>query len=74
MAAKTKRSPKMTSAKRSKMKSSTFGLAGKRKYPLDTKGRAKNALARVAQHGTKAEQKAVRAKAVKRYPSLAKKT
>jgi hypothetical protein len=65
-----KRGKKLTAAKRKKLKSSTFGLPGKRKYPLDTKGRAKNALSRVSQHGTPTEKAAVRRKVKKKYPNI----
>jgi hypothetical protein len=65
------KSPKMTAKKRRSLPKSSFGVPSKRKYPLDTKGRARNALARVSQHGTSNEKAQVR-KAVKRkYPSIA---
>lgn len=63
---------KLSSKKRKSLPKSSFALPGKRKYPVDTKGRARNALARVAQHGTPAEKKAVRAKVKARYPSIGK--
>jgi hypothetical protein len=63
---------KLSSKKRRALPKSSFALPGKRKYPVDTKARARNALARVAQHGTPAEKKAVRAKVAKRYPSIGK--
>jgi len=40
--------------------------------PIPDKAHARNALARVAQHGTPAEQKKVEAAVRKRYPSLGK--
>lgn len=61
---------KLTAAGRKKMKLSNFGLPGKRKYPLDTKGRARNALARVSQHGTPAEKAQVRRRVASKYPSI----
>ena len=39
-------------------------------YPIDTKARARNALARVAQHGTSAEQAAVKRKVHAKYPGI----
>lgn len=63
---------KLSAKKRNKMKSKTFALPGKRKYPIPDKAHARNALARVAQHGTPAEKKAVRAKVTKKFPSLKK--
>lgn len=63
---------KLTAKKRNKLRSSSFAQPGKRKYPIHDKAHAKAALARVAQHGTKAEQKSVRAKVTKKFPSLKK--
>jgi hypothetical protein len=58
---------------RKKLKKKSFALPGKRKYPIPDKSHARNALARVAQNGTRAEQKKVRAAVTKRFPSLGKK-
>ena len=55
---------------RRKLSKKSFALPGKRKYPIPDKAHARNALARVAQHGSPAEQKQVRAAVKKRYPSL----
>lgn len=63
---------KLSSKKRSKMKSKSFALPGKRAYPIPDKAHARNALARVAQHGTPAQQKKVRAAVTKKFPSLKK--
>lgn len=63
---------KLTAKQRSKIPKSKFAMPGKRAYPIDTKARARNALARVSQFGTKAQQKKVRAAVTKRYPSLKK--
>ena len=60
----------ISAKKRRSLPRSAFGVPSKRKYPLDTKARARNALARVAQHGTPAQKKAVRAKVKKKYPSI----
>ena len=57
---------------RKKLSKKSFALPGKRKYPIPDKAHARNALARVAQHGTPAEQKKVEAAVKKRYPSLGK--
>lgn len=64
---------KITAKKRRSLPKSSFAVPGKRKYPIDTPARARNALARVSQFGTPAEKKAVRAKVRKRYPSIGKK-
>ena len=55
---------------RNKLSKKSFALPGKRKYPIPDKAHARNALARVAQHGSAAEQKKVRAAVKKRYPGL----
>lgn len=58
---------------RKKLSKKSFALPGKRKYPIPDKAHARNALARVAQHGTKEEQKKVRAAVRKKFPSIGKK-
>ena len=60
------------SANRDRLKKSSFALPDEEKYPIPDIGHARNALARVAQHGTPAEQKKVRAAVEKKYPSLRK--
>jgi hypothetical protein len=57
---------------RKKLNKKSFALPGKRKYPIPDKAHARNALARVAQHGTPGEKKKVTAAVTKRFPSLAK--
>jgi hypothetical protein len=59
---------------RKKLSKKSFALPGKRKYPIPDKAHARNALARVAQNGTPAEQKKVKAAVKKRFPSIGKKT
>jgi uncharacterized protein DUF6582 len=60
------------SANRAELKKSSFALPEEEKYPIPDIAHARNALARVAQHGTAAEQKKVRAAVEKKYPSLKK--
>jgi hypothetical protein len=60
------------SANRKKLKKSSFALPDEEKYPIPDIEHARNALARVAQNGTKQEQKTVRAAVEKKYPSLKK--
>lgn len=64
------KSRKLTAASRRRMKSTSFGLPKQRKYPLDTIGRARNALNRVSQHGTSSEQAQVRRAVKRKYPSI----
>jgi hypothetical protein len=59
--------------KRKKLSKKTFALPGKRKYPIPDKAHARNALARVSQNGTPAEQKKVKAAVKKRFPGIGKK-
>ncbi len=63
----------LTAKDRKKLGKKSFALPGKRKYPIPDKAHARNALARVAQNGTPAEQKKVRAAVKKRFPSLGRK-
>ena len=60
----------LTSKERKKLRKKQFALPGKRKYPIPDKAHARNALARVAQKGTPAEQRKVRAAVRKRFPSI----
>lgn len=61
---------KITAKKRRSLPKSSFAVPGRRAYPVDTVKRARNALARVAQHGTPAEKAAVKRKVRSRYPSI----
>ncbi|UQX87113.1 hypothetical protein M6D93_12460 [Jatrophihabitans telluris] len=58
---------------RKKLSKKEFALPGKRKYPIPDKAHARNALARVAQNGTPAEEKKVKSAVKKRFPSIGKK-
>jgi hypothetical protein len=60
------------STNRDRLKKSSFALPEEEKYPIPDIEHARNALARVAQHGSEAEQKKVRAAVEKKYPSLKK--
>jgi len=58
---------------RKKLSKKSFALPRKRRYPIPDKAHARNALARVAQYGTPAEQEKVRAAVRKRFPRIGKK-
>ena len=58
------------SKNRDKLKKSSFALPDEEKYPIPDIEHARNALARVAQHGTAEEKRKVRRAVEKRYPSL----
>lgn len=69
----------LTTRQRQRMPKSEFALpgrgegkkgAGPGSYPIDTKARARNALARGAQHATPAEQATIKRKVREKYPSI----
>lgn len=72
---------KLSYAKRQKMPSSEFALPGKGtgpkgkgggSYPIPDASHARNALARVAQHGSSSEKAAVRRKVHAKFPGIGK--
>jgi hypothetical protein len=63
---------KLSSKKRNSLSSSSFAIPSQRKYPINDISHARNALARVAQHGTPSEKATVRRKVYSKYPSLKK--
>ncbi len=60
---------KLTAAQRKNIPAKDFALPGGR-YPIEDKAHARNALARVAQHGTPAEKAAVKAKVHRKFPAI----
>ena len=56
---------------RKQISDENFALPG-RKYPIENKAHARNALARVAQFGSPEEQSQVRAAVHKKYPAMKK--
>lgn len=60
---------KLTPTARSKLSASTFALPGRR-YPIPDASHGRNALARVAQHGTPAEKATVSRKVHAKYPDI----
>lgn len=61
---------KLTAAARKRIPKSSFAEPGKRAYPIQDKSHARNALARVSQHGSPAEKKQVRAAVKRKYPGI----
>lgn len=59
----------LTAKKRSNLKSSDFAIPPD-KYPIHDESHARNALTRVAQHGTPEEQAKVKAAVRRRYPNI----
>jgi hypothetical protein len=60
---------KLTTDQRNDLADKTFALPGRR-YPLNDANHARNALARVAQHGTAQEKAVVRSKVKARFPGI----
>lgn len=60
---------KLTAAARKKIAPKNFALPGRR-YPIEDRSHAANALARVSQHGTASEKATVRAKVHAKYPGM----
>ncbi len=61
---------KLSSKQRSNLPSSSFVFKKNRSYPVEDKVHARNALARVAQNGSPAQQAKVKAVVKKKYPSI----
>lgn len=59
----------LSAAARKRLPQSDFALPGGR-YPVPDASHARNALARVAQHGTSAEKAKVRAKVHRKFPGI----
>lgn len=62
---------KLTSQERNSLDSSEFALPGRR-YPIEDKSHARNALARVSQHGTPEEKSKVRSAVHRKFASIGK--
>ena len=61
---------KLTTASRKKIATKSFAVPGKRAYPIQDKAHARNALARVSQHGSPSQKKTVKAAVCKKYPAM----
>lgn len=59
----------LTSRGRKRLSRGSFALPGRR-YPIHDISHARNALARVAQHGTASEKARVRAAVRRKFPSI----
>ena len=60
---------KLTTQERKALPKADFALSGGR-YPIEDKSHARNALARVAQHGAPAEKRMVKEKVAQAFPSI----
>ncbi len=65
---------RLTSKARKRLPTKAFAEPGKRKYPIEDKAHARNALARVSQHGSPAEKTKVRAAVHRKYPGIGRKS
>jgi len=61
---------RLSTQERKGLAASSFAEPGKRAYPINDESHARNALARVAQHGSPAEKTQVRAAVHRRYPDI----
>jgi len=62
---------RLTTERRRELPEQEFALAGRR-YPIEDPNHARNALARVSQHGTSAEKATVRAAVHRKFPGIGK--
>lgn len=63
---------KLTTKGRNAIAGKNFALPGRR-YPIEDASHARNALARVSQHGSPSEKATVRAKVHAKYPGIGQK-
>jgi hypothetical protein len=63
---------KLTAAARKAIPKKDFALPGGR-YPIEDASHARNALARVSQHGSSEEKAKVRSAVHRKYPNIGKK-
>lgn len=61
---------KLTYKARKALPKKDFAAPSERAYPIEDKSHARNALARVAQHGSPSEKKKVKAAVHKKYPGI----
>jgi hypothetical protein len=61
---------RLSTRKRKRLKSSSFALPKSRAYPINDKAHARNALARVSQHGTAKQKAQVRRAVALKYKSI----
>lgn len=60
----------LTTRARKALPKGTFAIPETRSYPIPDEAHARNALARVAQHGTPEEQARVRAAVKRKFPNI----
>lgn len=61
---------RLTYQQRKSLPKSSFAIPSERAYPIEDRAHARNALARVSQHGSASEKKKVRAAVKRKYPGI----
>jgi TPR repeat protein len=61
---------RLTSRQRKNLPRSAFAVPGRRAYPINDRSHARNALARVSQHGSPRQKAMVRSAVRRRYPGI----
>ena len=62
---------RLTTKARKALPTKDFALEKSRAYPIEDKSHARNALARVSQHGSPAQKKEIRREVKAKYPGIA---
>jgi hypothetical protein len=60
----------LTAKARKAIPKGDFAIPSERAYPINDKAHARNALSRVAQHGSPSQKKQVRTAVAKKYPDI----
>lgn len=68
-----KKARELTTEARNKIPTGEFAIEKKRKYPIEDKAHARNALARVSAFGSPSEKAEVRREVRQKYPDIGKK-
>ena len=63
---------KLTAKGRNALPKGDFALSASRRYPIEDANHARNALARVSQHGTPEEKAKVRSAVKRKFPGIGK--
>jgi hypothetical protein len=63
---------RLTARGRKRLKRSQFAIPSKKAYPIHDRAHARNALARVSQHGSASQKARVRAAVRRKYPGMGK--
>jgi len=61
---------KLSYKRRQELPASEFAIPSERKYPLDTKNRARDALSRASQNASPSQKAQIKKKVHQKYPSI----